>query len=375
MSNGHLIQAIHIPLRLRNSHGQLPDADEATVTVSAEFGDEPAHLFVIKNHLLNSSDVISAFFQGKTKGTWKILRDVPPEVFEKFSTWLSTKEVFIEEMMEALALREFERSVEGEDDSSEEEEDDSSEEEEDDRSDDVEMEDDAFRAEVVICDDSNDMDCDDDDSSDMDCVDDSSDQDSDDSSHREGDDISIQAGNEWYSHLLTEEDRVFARMVELYIFGDKYKSVDFRRVIMLQMQRFVGNTERCPGFDVVKYAVDRLDLNTSPICRYLVHIYYNSKPRKWNSDLLATLQPQFLAQVLLLIYQALDGGPVATPYDDWCDYHEHESAVEREECQAGRPDDINLQVKTQNADNTDSEEDTQDEDEMEIREDEQEIDV
>lgn len=49
----------------------------------------------------------------------------------------------------------------------------------------------------------------------------------------------------WKNQPFSRRQRVLARIVDLYLFGDAYASVTFRTAVILLLQRFISNTNVC----------------------------------------------------------------------------------------------------------------------------------
>ena len=150
----------------------------------------------------------------------------------------------------------------------------------------------------------------------------------------------------WYAGV-NRKGRVFARLLDLYIFADTYKIVSFKRAVMLRFQGFIGFTETLPCPTIVKHALDSLDFDKSMMCKYLIHCYGSYLDfKKMSKKRLATLSPAFLTAVLMIAFQRIeDDDNVVGWDDDWCDDHEHDGDEERKECEDGRPGDADMEKR------------------------------
>lgn len=148
----------------------------------------------------------------------------------------------------------------------------------------------------------------------------------------------------WFSGL-TIKDRVLGRLLDLYAFASKYKVTDFKVAVMLEFQRSANRMNRCPGITGVRHAIDKLDLESSPMYKYLVHCYCCAPPYHTTAEYLAGFPARFLAQIILLANHALAGRPVSNRHKNWCDYHEHENDDKRKECENSRPDDVDIKKR------------------------------
>lgn len=149
-------------------------------------------------------------------------------------------------------------------------------------------------------------------------------------------------GNSWYAGVNCNS-RVLARLLDLYIFADRYKAVSFKRAVMLSFQRLMAAKEMSPCSTIVKHALDNLDFS-SPLCKYLCQCYgHYADFRTADQDRLATLSPGFFSTVLLITFERLDeDDDVDDGDDDWCDYHEHKSDQARTKCREARRSDADV---------------------------------
>lgn len=144
---------------------------------------------------------------------------------------------------------------------------------------------------------------------------------------------------------LNRKGRVFIRLINLYRFATNFQASSFKNVIMIQWQRFTINSETLPCPTVVKHALSRLGIK-SRLCQYLITCYaYYADYKKIEKDIFATLSPEFLTEVLVLVFNRLDDGEVMDMDENWCEFHEHEDEEEREECEKSREEDPDVAAK------------------------------
>lgn len=107
---------------------------------------------------------------------------------------------------------------------------------------------------------------------------------------------------------------------------------------MLQLQRCIHDYRAVPGAPIVNRALEELQLH-APIFRYLVHCYgHYGDYDKVSKTHLATLPSTFLASVLGVVLNRVDHKRKRM-HKDWCEFHEHKTAQEREECEDERGED------------------------------------
>ena len=150
--------------------------------------------------------------------------------------------------------------------------------------------------------------------------------------------------NSWYAGV-NRKGRVFARLLDLYIFANKFKIVSLKGAVMLRFQRFIEATATLPCPTIVKHALDHLDFKSSMMCKYLTKCYgHYTDFKKVSKDRFATLSPAFLTAVLFIAFERVDGVESSRgAYDEnWCDYHDHANEEERKECEKSRPQDIDV---------------------------------
>jgi hypothetical protein len=146
----------------------------------------------------------------------------------------------------------------------------------------------------------------------------------------------------WYSNL-KQRGRVFARLLDLYIFGDTYEIPPFKTAIMLEWQKFSTSQETLPCPTIVKHALDHLDINSS-LCQFLILCYgYYTDYFTVNKGRFATLPSAFLTEVLMVTFARLGRG-VESWDEDWCRFHDHRDKEEREACEANREEQIGFRT-------------------------------
>ncbi|OQV08067.1 BTB/POZ domain-containing protein isoform 2 [Cladophialophora immunda] len=287
------------------------------VTVSVEpRGEEPHQFKIHKPVLCSHSPRFRDFFEDEAEAKVMVLWEVSVEGFETFSRWLYTKKLAVEEMEQEMekAGEDSGETAEDSDDSGE-------------------------RGDRGL----------------------------DEGEERDGGDTSLTNGMQKNQNFPREADieadsetandsktryagvnrkgRVFARLLDLYIFADTYKTVSFKNVVMLGFQRYVASSEILPHPTIVKHALDNLDLE-SPMCKYLTRCYgHYTDFKKANKKRFATLSPTFLTEVLLIAFRRIDAPDVDDWDDNWCDYHEHESDQSRADCKKERPEDADIVKK------------------------------
>ena len=140
----------------------------------------------------------------------------------------------------------------------------------------------------------------------------------------------------WYAGLCRTQ-RVYGRLLDLYILSDRYEAPVFRREIVLQWQRFTFSAPKFPGLVVIQRAIENLSIETS-LCRYMTACFSRMMIKTSCQNTLAKLPPLFAAATLnrmLLNLRRLKGRH-ASYQTYWCDYHEHVHAQERKSCQEAR---------------------------------------
>ena len=141
-------------------------------------------------------------------------------------------------------------------------------------------------------------------------------------------------------------DRVFRRLVDLYVFGARYDCPDLRLAVIFQLQRCVNDWEKLPGPNVLKHVLENLELD-APLCRYLIVCYgYYTTYETVSKERLATLPSQVLAAILEVTFKRADGDDDVPEVDEnWCDFHEHGDDHKRKECENSRPRDPDMVSK------------------------------
>lgn len=146
------------------------------------------------------------------------------------------------------------------------------------------------------------------------------------------------------AHLgFNRRSRIFARLLNLYIFADMNQITTFKTTVMLEFQRAIVSMRVSPGLQIVRHAFNNLD-SDSPMCKYL--ILCNSHPgilKSANDHSLLTLSPKILVLLLRSVIQRNESIlPVPDWFDNWCDYHEHEDVQSRRDCENSRNLDADL---------------------------------
>jgi len=117
--------------------------------------------------------------------------------------------------------------------------------------------------------------------------------------------------------------------------------------IMLEWQRFDARVERFACHEVVQHAIEKLGADSS-LCRYMARRYAFMKltdPNYSCEPFFRTLSSDFDGQILHTALKRLTKLPTETPYTNWCAYHDHKTAQEREECEMSRESDADLVEK------------------------------
>lgn len=144
-------------------------------------------------------------------------------------------------------------------------------------------------------------------------------------------------------------DRVFGRLLELYVFGANSDCPGFRQAVILQLQRCIHDWTTIPGPVVVKDVLDHLDI-ASPLCKYLIACYghYGEFEMTFKGRT-ACLHSGFLAGVLDVTFARLrrpstsyTNTTTSCVSESWCDFHEHNNGDEHRECEHRRSGDLDM---------------------------------
>ena len=147
----------------------------------------------------------------------------------------------------------------------------------------------------------------------------------------------------WYtSHSII--NRVYSRLLDLYLFAGKYKILDFKIAVMLEFQRFEVRASLVPDSSTLQHLLPYID-DSSRMYQYLACCYVDLMPLQIETEELAKFPPRFLVQIVETAHRALAKEPFSSSYEDWCDYHEHEDDDQRKECESSRPNDIDIKNK------------------------------
>jgi hypothetical protein len=142
----------------------------------------------------------------------------------------------------------------------------------------------------------------------------------------------------WYlTSSLDVRDKVFGRLLDLYMFGETYEVESFKISVMLTWQRFSYITRTYPCATVVRNVLGRLELS-SGLVQYLIgcYAYYmDAEIAKSDRDGWNTLDSKFLTEVTIQAKERADyDDACAEPNHRWCEYHEHNERATQSECQS-----------------------------------------
>ncbi|KIW50867.1 hypothetical protein PV05_09648 [Exophiala xenobiotica] len=140
----------------------------------------------------------------------------------------------------------------------------------------------------------------------------------------------------WHAGLCRTQ-RVYGRLLDLYIMSDHYEAQLFRREIMLQWQRFTFRAPRFPGLVVVQRAIENLSIESSH-CRYMTACFSRMMIKNSSQNTLAKLPPLFAAAILnrMLLNLRRPMARHASYETYWCKYHDHVDTLDRKSCQNAR---------------------------------------
>ncbi|KAK7893963.1 hypothetical protein LTR67_006664 [Exophiala xenobiotica] len=136
----------------------------------------------------------------------------------------------------------------------------------------------------------------------------------------------------WYSGLCRTQ-RVYGRLLDLYILADRYEAPVVKREIVLKWQRFTFSALKFPGLMVIQRAIENLSIESS-LCRYMTACFSRMMVQNSCQNTLAKLPPLFAAATLNLMLLNLRSHkrPYSSYRTSWCDYHDHVHAEERKSC-------------------------------------------
>ncbi|KAK9420817.1 hypothetical protein SUNI508_00908 [Seiridium unicorne] len=149
----------------------------------------------------------------------------------------------------------------------------------------------------------------------------------------------------WYDSIqdsngdpLSVQDRVFARLADLYLFSTKYEVPRLQQEAILAVQRFRNKM----GAIVCQYAIvkvyERVGLN-DPLCQFSIQsVAYNENFREASLVLYDQLPARILLEILKLTHKTSNGRK-HDPDHDWCQFHGHSSDAEHKACEERRQKD------------------------------------
>lgn len=178
--------------------------------------------------------------------------------------------------------------------------------------------------------------------------------------------------NIWYmGGELGRCGKVIARLVDVYLFGSFHFSVELRRAAILQLQRFMATMDVKPSEEIVRHAIDNLNIGSPLISLFANDYAYRLVREPIDKDARKTLSSAFLTEVLAHTHNRLVRlSPRKLGWgNDFCTYHEHSNEAECKRCRQSRPDDYDVDKARQAA----SEEELKAEDGAEKRKEQQEL--
>ncbi|KAI0130535.1 hypothetical protein BJ170DRAFT_731987 [Xylariales sp. AK1849] len=144
----------------------------------------------------------------------------------------------------------------------------------------------------------------------------------------------------------TDQDCTMARLLDLYLFGTRYKFNDLTLDVLLTYQRYSRSQRKDTNQHIVKQALKTLSLDDR-LCRYWIADYAHNVPR-FKDRHYNELPSEFLVKAYVKVLRGFwgkDNG--GNPDADWCEFHDHETIEEREECKRGREGDPDIQGSTE----------------------------
>jgi hypothetical protein len=146
----------------------------------------------------------------------------------------------------------------------------------------------------------------------------------------------VDAEESWYAGLCRTQ-RVYARLLDLYILSYRYEAPVFKREIVLKWQRFTSSPPKFPGLMVIQRAIENLSIESS-LSRYMTACFSRMMVKNSCQNTLAKLPPLFAAATLnrVLLNLRRHGGPYPSYQTYWCDYHDHVHTNARKSCLSAR---------------------------------------
>jgi hypothetical protein len=146
----------------------------------------------------------------------------------------------------------------------------------------------------------------------------------------------VETEDSWYAGLCRTQ-RVYARLLDLYILSDRYEAPVFKREIVLKWQRFTFSAPKFPGLMVIQRAIESLSIESS-LCRYMTACFSRMMVKNSCQNTLANLPPLFAAATLnrMLLNLRRQKGRYPSYQTYWCKYHDHVDVQERKSCMRAR---------------------------------------
>ncbi|KAL1797235.1 hypothetical protein ACET3X_003841 [Alternaria dauci] len=125
-------------------------------------------------------------------------------------------------------------------------------------------------------------------------------------------------------------------LVLLYAFCDQYAVPGLKRLCLDTLFYEVTEEPSLPHFDIVRTTFVNLETEQDPLCRFWVdHYCYWGGENCWTVESIQDLPLTFVTKVLNQYTNLSHGGR-----DDWlpelCNYHDHATSKERNECEENR---------------------------------------
>lgn len=127
--------------------------------------------------------------------------------------------------------------------------------------------------------------------------------------------------------------RVYVRLINLYRFAIDYDLVALRNHVMLEWQTWSEAKGRVPCATAVRHLLSKVAI-TSHFCQYV--IFQWSIDQSWDNVAEArdmNLPSRFLVEVLTMVMRQSQEENDRSCYEDWCKFHEHETCMEKIECE------------------------------------------
>jgi hypothetical protein len=157
----------------------------------------------------------------------------------------------------------------------------------------------------------------------------------------------------WYMNPSYDaSDRVFGRLLDVYIFSIKYEISGLKLATMLTWQRFYYRLTDVLSNDMVRNIYERIP-SSSGLTRFLIDnqaFEYKAdrvEPVSWE-----TLPSRFLTDVLTKVMRRAESkNTLIWPVYRWCDFHEHQTEEEKAVCEgkAGRQEGPDMIYKARKA--------------------------